>query len=111
MQVSPDSLEEDAKNHMKEVKAAGHKDVRWCDAYKVGIFLVSRGNFFMLPHASCAYLAYIMRHTLYMILQRDPMPGAVTSAVLSSKTFGNWFQSSLMLESLVCDVIYTAWWR
>lgn len=34
-QVNPESLEDDAKSQMKNVKAAGHKDVRWCGAYKV----------------------------------------------------------------------------
>lgn len=34
-QVTPESLEDDAKAQMKNVKAAGHKDIRWCGAYKV----------------------------------------------------------------------------
>lgn len=34
-QVTPEALEEDAKTQMKNVKAAGHKDIRWCGAYKV----------------------------------------------------------------------------
>lgn len=34
-QVTPESLEDDAKTQMKQVKAAGHKDIRWCGAYKV----------------------------------------------------------------------------
>lgn len=35
-QVAPESLEDDAKAQMKNVKAAGHKEIRWCGAYKVG---------------------------------------------------------------------------
>lgn len=33
--MNPESLEDDAKAQMKNVKAAGHKDIRWCGAYKV----------------------------------------------------------------------------
>eukprot|EP00904_Undaria_pinnatifida_P003126 jgi/Undpi1/12814/HiC_scaffold_7.g02481.m1 len=33
-EVNPESLEDDAKAQMKNVKAAGHKDIRWCGAYK-----------------------------------------------------------------------------
>ncbi|CAM9328435.1 unnamed protein product, partial [Hapterophycus canaliculatus] len=33
-EVTPESLEDDAKTQMKNVKAAGHKDIRWCGAYK-----------------------------------------------------------------------------
>lgn len=33
--MTPESLEDDAKAQMKNVKAAGHKDIRWCGAYKV----------------------------------------------------------------------------
>ncbi|CAN0458284.1 unnamed protein product, partial [Ectocarpus sp. 12 AP-2014] len=32
--VTPEALEDDAKTQMKNVKAAGHKDIRWCGAYK-----------------------------------------------------------------------------
>ncbi|CAB1113053.1 unnamed protein product [Ectocarpus sp. CCAP 1310/34] len=34
-EVTPEALEDDAKMQMKNVKAAGHKDIRWCGAYKV----------------------------------------------------------------------------
>ncbi|CBJ30911.1 Dynein heavy chain family dynein heavy chain [Ectocarpus siliculosus] len=33
-EVTPEALEDDAKTQMKNVKAAGHKDIRWCGAYK-----------------------------------------------------------------------------
>lgn len=36
--MTPESLEDDAKAQMKNVKAAGHKDIRWCGAYKVRAF-------------------------------------------------------------------------
>lgn len=35
IQVNPESLEDDAKSQMRNMKAAGHKDVRWCGAFKV----------------------------------------------------------------------------
>lgn len=62
--MTPETLEDDAKSQMKHVKAAGHKDIRWCGAYKVSALSDSSMNLRFNRSVSIPELDFVLRSSM-----------------------------------------------